>query len=170
MLIFIYGYFFFFSSRRRHTRLVSDWSSDVCSSDLRSRRRLAFHGDTGSAALHGERKKTDSANTPNSGQRLHSLNSLPVKTRALGQARVARPAKNNSHREHVVWPKSERNLLKTNKASQQQTRANQNDDAKRHFHDDEKTAGAYTSDGSGFATSFFQFAGNFAARRLECRE
>src|SRR5262249_6247615 len=24
---------FFFSSRRRHTRLVSDWSSDVCSSD-----------------------------------------------------------------------------------------------------------------------------------------
>src|SRR5262249_60333499 len=25
---------FFFSSRRRHTRLVSDWSSDVCSSDL----------------------------------------------------------------------------------------------------------------------------------------
>src|SRR5258706_9924856 len=28
--------FFFFSSRRRHTRLVSDWSSDVCSSDLDS--------------------------------------------------------------------------------------------------------------------------------------
>src|SRR5262249_57985925 len=27
--------YFFFSSRRRHTRLVSDWSSDVCSSDLR---------------------------------------------------------------------------------------------------------------------------------------
>src|SRR5262249_57718923 len=25
---------FFFSSRRRHARLVSDWSSDVCSSDL----------------------------------------------------------------------------------------------------------------------------------------
>src|SRR5574341_2054627 len=25
---------FFFSSRRRHTRLVGDWSSDVCSSDL----------------------------------------------------------------------------------------------------------------------------------------
>src|SRR5690242_20807329 len=28
--------FFFFSSRRRHTRLTCDWSSDVCSSDLRS--------------------------------------------------------------------------------------------------------------------------------------
>src|SRR6266480_6959212 len=25
---------FFFSSRRRHTRLTCDWSSDVCSSDL----------------------------------------------------------------------------------------------------------------------------------------
>src|SRR2546430_14870628 len=31
-----YGYvvFFFFSSRRRHTRFDCDWSSDVCSSDL----------------------------------------------------------------------------------------------------------------------------------------
>src|SRR5256886_7599255 len=28
------GYFFFFSSRRRHTRFACDWSSDVCSSDL----------------------------------------------------------------------------------------------------------------------------------------
>src|SRR5205814_3920705 len=27
-------YIFFFSSRRRHTRCLSDWSSDVCSSDL----------------------------------------------------------------------------------------------------------------------------------------
>src|SRR5256885_2735981 len=26
---------FFFSSRRRHTRLQGDWSSDVCSSDLK---------------------------------------------------------------------------------------------------------------------------------------
>src|SRR5256885_8252515 len=28
---------FFFSSRRRHTRLQGDWSSDVCSSDLAAR-------------------------------------------------------------------------------------------------------------------------------------
>src|SRR5256884_3560350 len=27
-------HFFFFSSRRRHTRCSRDWSSDVCSSDL----------------------------------------------------------------------------------------------------------------------------------------
>src|SRR5262245_65232275 len=30
-------FFFFFSSRRRHTRCLSDWSSDVCSSDLARR-------------------------------------------------------------------------------------------------------------------------------------
>src|SRR5438067_4844399 len=29
-------HFFFFSSRRRHTRSKRDWSSDVCSSDLSS--------------------------------------------------------------------------------------------------------------------------------------
>src|SRR5688500_20044093 len=28
------GALFFFASRRRHTRLQGDWSSDVCSSDL----------------------------------------------------------------------------------------------------------------------------------------
>src|SRR2546429_2023008 len=33
--------FFFFSSRRRHTRCSRDWSSDVCSSDLTPERRRA---------------------------------------------------------------------------------------------------------------------------------
>src|SRR5256885_12635176 len=33
--------FFFFSSRRRHTRLQGDWSSDVCSSDLHSLRAVS---------------------------------------------------------------------------------------------------------------------------------
>src|SRR6266536_4261729 len=31
---YLYRSFFFFSSRRRHTRSTRDWSSDVCSSDL----------------------------------------------------------------------------------------------------------------------------------------
>src|SRR5207249_5444064 len=30
-----YFFIFFFSSRRRHTRSKRDWSSDVCSSDLK---------------------------------------------------------------------------------------------------------------------------------------
>src|SRR2546426_9794470 len=33
---------FFFSSRRRHTRLQGDWSSDVCSSDLLLERLAAL--------------------------------------------------------------------------------------------------------------------------------
>src|SRR6266581_6345086 len=41
--------FFFFSSRRRHTRWTGDWSSDVCSSDL-----IAAYGamDEGHGAMH----------------------------------------------------------------------------------------------------------------------
>src|SRR3712207_4810822 len=34
MIFCFYLVFFFFSSRRRHTRYWRDWSSDVCSSDL----------------------------------------------------------------------------------------------------------------------------------------
>src|SRR5256885_8453073 len=36
------GSFFFFSSRRRHTRLQGDWSSDVCSSDLSRAAQVAL--------------------------------------------------------------------------------------------------------------------------------
>src|SRR5438105_12424726 len=35
--------FFFFSSRRRHTRSTRDWSSDVCSSDLVAEPALRPH-------------------------------------------------------------------------------------------------------------------------------
>src|SRR5438270_188826 len=49
----------FFSSRRRHTRFDCDWSSDVCSSDLRRRRGLN--------------------NTPR--QRLERANSSPARLR-----------------------------------------------------------------------------------------
>src|SRR2546429_2702357 len=37
--------FFFFSSRRRHTRCSRDWSSDVCSSDLEVRFCCASHNE-----------------------------------------------------------------------------------------------------------------------------
>src|SRR5260370_13241103 len=36
-MLFVYVVFFFFSSRRRHTRFKCDWGSDVCSSDLVAR-------------------------------------------------------------------------------------------------------------------------------------
>src|SRR5262245_30823269 len=40
--VIISFFFFFFSSRRRHTRCLSDWSSDVCSSDLPALRAAYF--------------------------------------------------------------------------------------------------------------------------------
>src|SRR5688500_20139994 len=44
--------FFFFSSRRRHTRLQGDWSSDVCSSDLGDDRDVGLAAGL-QAGLHG---------------------------------------------------------------------------------------------------------------------
>src|SRR2546426_6040684 len=44
--------FFFFSSRRRHTRLQGDWSSDVCSSDL-VRAQATIGGDR-ARRIHGK--------------------------------------------------------------------------------------------------------------------
>src|SRR5437899_8288970 len=44
---------FFFSSRRRHTRCLSDWSSDVCSSDLAAWRYCTLHSsDRGDSVLN----------------------------------------------------------------------------------------------------------------------
>src|ERR1035441_10900744 len=45
-------YCFFFSSRRRHTRCLSDWSSDVCSSDLLG--AVLYEMATGKRAFEGK--------------------------------------------------------------------------------------------------------------------
>src|SRR6266480_1004439 len=45
--------FFFFSSRRRHTRLTCDWSSDVCSSDLGTSRKTNNAVDAGAVEFVG---------------------------------------------------------------------------------------------------------------------
>src|SRR5438105_15383797 len=59
MAVFLFVLFFFFSSRRRHTRSTRDWSSDVCSSDLVDQvivRALAEHqGVAGAVEDVGER-------------------------------------------------------------------------------------------------------------------
>src|SRR5437764_14777269 len=44
---------FFFSSRRRHTRYIGDWSSDVCSSDLSCARREAASSPGGDVTSPG---------------------------------------------------------------------------------------------------------------------
>src|SRR5437899_8222541 len=60
---------FFFSSRRRHTRCLSDWSSDVCSSDLSAKnsadtlkqkeRNARLHVFAGKPALTGTASRDD---------------------------------------------------------------------------------------------------------------
>src|SRR5438067_7852639 len=52
---------FFFSSRRRHTRSKRDWSSDVCSSDLKALDgRIRAHRRFGTAVvLYGDGKRVD---------------------------------------------------------------------------------------------------------------
>src|SRR6266513_3860099 len=50
----LFFFFFFFSSRRRHTRSKRDWSSDVCSSDLRTRDLLFDIFQEVSAALRAD--------------------------------------------------------------------------------------------------------------------
>src|SRR2546427_2782066 len=47
--------FFFFSSRRRHTRFDCDWSSDVCSSDLKPTREPFEMGATSRHIYAGQR-------------------------------------------------------------------------------------------------------------------
>src|SRR2546430_13029792 len=47
--------FFFFSSRRRHTRFDCDWSSDVCSSDL----NLALAYDSASILTENDNPEAD---------------------------------------------------------------------------------------------------------------
>src|SRR3712207_5095468 len=46
--------FFFFSSRRRHTRYWRDWSSDVCSSDLTGPAKRDVTPDATLAVAHRE--------------------------------------------------------------------------------------------------------------------
>src|SRR5438094_6446977 len=47
----MYVSFFFFSSRRRHTRSYGDWSSDVCSSDLAQGIKIKTAGRLGGAEI-----------------------------------------------------------------------------------------------------------------------
>src|SRR5690606_41066583 len=49
---------FFFSSRRRHTRFSRDWSSDVCSSDLR---QVVLQAGDERCADEGPRQRAETA-------------------------------------------------------------------------------------------------------------
>src|SRR3989440_4606222 len=55
--------FFFFSSRRRHTRSDRDWSSDVCSSDLFGAFLTSQFGRTGSMGVEPGMKSSEMTET-----------------------------------------------------------------------------------------------------------
>src|SRR6266849_7882031 len=56
--------FFFFSSRRRHTRSTRDWSSDVCSSDLCKSSRMGNTPGRNQVAPCGVRGKLTKIDHP----------------------------------------------------------------------------------------------------------
>src|SRR5256885_7863084 len=66
----LFDIFFFFSSRRRHTRLQGDWSSDVCSSDLFARQWIG--------------------SLPKQGGPFYELSSLKTALRAKGRIHLVR--------------------------------------------------------------------------------
>src|SRR5438045_5213395 len=71
---------FFFSSRRRHTRCLSDWSSDVCSSDLGRPRRRERRGLAGARSTRKH---------PRGGAGPHRRRRRQAHARGRGEAREA---------------------------------------------------------------------------------
>src|SRR5258705_368945 len=98
--------FFFFSSRRRHTRCLSDWSSDVCSSDLPQGHmqmmvRMADYGLGPQGAIDGPRFRVvqgldvtfedewPEATIADLAARGHRVMKLPEDYNAFGCAQIA---------------------------------------------------------------------------------
>src|SRR5690606_41052740 len=76
--------FFFFSSRRRHTRFSRDWSSDVCSSDLNHHPPATVAGPGGTArraAPAPGKTPSASARTTTSPGETDSLRRTPRRSR-----------------------------------------------------------------------------------------
>src|SRR5205807_4937754 len=74
----------FFSSRRRHTRLQGDWSSDVCSSDLHAPPVREFRETPGAQFIGGHLR----AEIPESFDGIEGLLPEPVEDRAALLAAV----------------------------------------------------------------------------------
>src|SRR5438046_3991185 len=90
---------FFFSSRRRHTRLVSDWSSDVCSSDLHPE---ADRGDDGPGAVRRgvQEARAQSQRLSRTGQEGHRA---PEGANGVGGRREGDQVARADHRRRRRW-------------------------------------------------------------------
>src|SRR5260221_12218827 len=89
--------YFFFSSRRRHTRSLCDWSSDVCSSDLHLRAR--GHEDGRAVAPH------------DGDQRQHHRHHRPVGEREIGRASCRESVDLGGRR--IIKKKKKKNIVTT---------------------------------------------------------
>src|SRR2546426_5163775 len=84
---------FFFSSRRRHTRLQGDWSSDVCSSDLEG--KWAIHPSQ--IALANEVFTPPAAEVERARRILDALDQAAREGRGAAQLRSEEQRLNSSH-------------------------------------------------------------------------
>src|SRR6266496_333702 len=96
-----FSFFFFVSSRRRHTRSLRDWSSDVCSSDLEA----AFQEDHPEAMARAAEERAAMARGFD--EQAH-LTGLVASARALQRAGRLDEA---LERIRYVWDEAERRVL-----------------------------------------------------------
>src|SRR5437016_5241406 len=116
-----YCYFFFFSSRRRHTRLVSDWSSDVCSSDL----PLGDVHGRAPGCRGARRRRARVRRRPAARGRRHIARGLSRRDRSLGRRGRARfrPHRVAEGARAPAGPRAGRRLRADGRASQNAVRA-----------------------------------------------
>src|SRR3989337_3543900 len=88
----------FFSSRRRHTRCYRDWSSDVCSSDLRSSSRSTRASWCGGSwpRRDGGVSRSEERRVGEEGRSRWSPDHLKKKTKNKDKRRVLRPDSHSS--------------------------------------------------------------------------
>src|SRR5437762_12798290 len=83
-------FLFFFSSRRRHTRYIGDWSSDVCSSDLSS--RTARKGRSARTTPRGAGRRTAARTSWSNSNKYGGPRNGPPNPPAFGAPRGTRGA------------------------------------------------------------------------------
>src|SRR5207253_8169614 len=91
---FIIFFIFFFSSRRRHTRWPRDWSSDVCSSDLKAwtnKIPLEAFGYTVDEFRQLRHRSIYVRDAIRNGLGLDESGSWQTKRRGVGSGRIIRP-------------------------------------------------------------------------------
>src|SRR5437016_8845211 len=100
--VLFFFFFFFLSGRRPHTRLVSDWSSDVCSSDLGS---VLDAGGKAAVRLHRSRGSPPGLPNPSIGALGTALRRTVRMSAPLPHMRCSGPGQARRERKSVVQGK-----------------------------------------------------------------